>query len=143
LARAATVLVRRTRFGRGLQAISQDAEGARLVGIPLEQNVSRAFALVGALAVLIAVAAAPSGPFSVTTGSLLGVKGLIAALVVGFGEPLRAFAAGLVLGVVESAIASGEISGHGIGPAWREVIPIGLALLLLASASRRRPPEAE
>jgi branched-chain amino acid transport system permease protein len=143
LARAATVLVRRTRFGRGLQAISQDAEGARLVGIPLEQYVSRAFALVGALAVVIAVAAAPSGPFSVTTGSLLGVKGLVAALVVGFAEPLRAFAAGLVLGVVESAIASGEISGHGIGPAWREVIPIGLALLLLAAASRRQAPEAE
>src|SRR3954465_1460015 len=54
LARAATVLIRRTRFGRGLQAIAQDAEGARLVGIPVELYVSRAFALVGALAVLIA-----------------------------------------------------------------------------------------
>jgi branched-chain amino acid transport system permease protein len=143
LARAATVLVRRTRFGRSLQAISQDPEGARLVGIPLEQHVSRAFALVGALAVVIAIAAAPSGPFSVTTGSLLGVKGLVAALVVGFSQPVWAFAAGLALGVVESAIASGEISGHGIGPAWREVIPIGLALLALAAASGRRPAEVE
>jgi branched-chain amino acid transport system permease protein len=143
LARAVTVLVNRTRFGRGLQAISQDADGARLVGVPLEPYVSRAFALVGALAVVIAVAAAPSGPFSVTTGSLLGLKGLVAALVVGFSEPLRAFAAGLALGVVEAAIATGEIGGHGIGPAWREVIPIGFALLLLASRSRRRAPEIE
>jgi branched-chain amino acid transport system permease protein len=143
LARAATVLIDRTRFGRGLQAISQDAEGARLVGIPLEPYVARAFALVGALAVVIAVAAAPSGPFSVTTGTLLGVKGLVAAVVVGFAAPLAAFAAGLGLGVVESALASGEISGHGVGPAWREVIPLALALVLLASASRRQTPEAE
>jgi branched-chain amino acid transport system permease protein len=143
LARAATVVIRGTRYGHALQAISQDADGARLVGIPVERYVSRAFALVGALAVVIAVAAAPSGPFSVTTGSLLGVKGLLAALVVGFAEPLWAFGAGLALGVVEAAIASGEISGHGIGPAWREVIPIALVLLVLAAASRRDAPEAE
>jgi branched-chain amino acid transport system permease protein len=143
LARAASFVVGRTRFGRGLQAISQDADGARLVGIPVERYVSLAFALVGAIAVVIAVAAAPSGPFSVTTGALLGLKGLVAALVVGFSTPLRAFAAGLAVGVLESAIASGEISGHGIGPAWREIIPIGLALLVLASYARRQRPELE
>lgn len=143
LARAVTVLVRRTRFGRGLQAISQDPDGARLVGVPLERYVSHAFALVGALAVLIAVAAAPSGPFSVTTGTLLGIKGLVAALLVGFSEPLWAFAAGLALGVVESAISSAQIGGHGIGPSWREVIPIGFALLVLASRSWRQAPEVE
>jgi branched-chain amino acid transport system permease protein len=137
LARAVTFIVRDTRFGVGLQAISQDAEGARLVGVPVERFVARAFALVGALAVVIAVAAAPSGPFSVTTGALLGLKGLVAALAVGFAGPMPAFAAGLGLGVFEAAIASGEISGEGIGPSWREVIPIGLAILLLATRSRR------
>jgi branched-chain amino acid transport system permease protein len=108
LAQGVTLLVRRTRFGRGLQAISQDADGARLVGVPLEPYVSRAF-----------------------------------ALVVGGSAPRWAFAAGLALGVVEAAIASGEISGRGVGPAWREVIPIGLALLLLASRSWRQAPEVE
>ena len=143
LAGGVSLLVGRTRFGRGLQAIAQDPEGAQVVGVPYEPYVTRAFALVGALAVLIAVVAAPSGPFSVTTGSLLGLKGLLAALVVGFSEPVWAFAAGLALGVVESAIASGEISGHSIGPAWREVIPLAFALALLASRSRRRAPELE
>ena len=138
LARAVTYIVRDTRFGRGLQAISQDADGARLVGVPLEQFVSRAFALVGALAVLIAVAAAPSGPFTVSTGSLLGLKGLVAALVVGFSAPMSAFAAGLGLGVVESAISSGEIAGASLGSEWREVIPIAFALVLLAARSRRQ-----
>ena len=143
LAWGVTLVVDRTRFGRGLQAISQDADGARLVGIPVEQFVARAFAMVGAFAVLIAVAAAPSGPFSVTSGSLFGLKGLVAALIVGFSRPLWGFVAGLGLGVVEAAIASGEIGGHGIGPAWREVIPLAFALLLLASRSRREAPEAE
>ncbi len=81
--------------------------------------------------------------FSVTTGALLGLKGLVAALVVGFSEPIRAFGAGLVLGVVEAAIASGEISGHGIGPAYREVLPLAFALLLLAARTRREAPEPE
>jgi branched-chain amino acid transport system permease protein len=143
LAYAVTVLINRTRFGRALQAISQDGTGARVVGIPVEPFVARAFALVGALAVVIAIAAAPSGPYSVTTGSLLGVKGLVAALLVGFAQPLWAFAAGLGLGVVEAAIGSAEISGHSIGPAWREVIPIAFALLVLAARSRRQAPEVE
>ena len=59
-----------------------------MVGVPLDRYVGLAFGLVGALAVVIAVAAAPSGPFSVTTGALLGVKGLAAAVVIGFGSPL-------------------------------------------------------
>jgi branched-subunit amino acid ABC-type transport system permease component len=92
---------------------------------------------------VIAVAAAPSGPFSVTTGTLLGLKGLVAALVVGFGSPGRAFAAGLGLGVVEAAIASGEIGGHALGPSYREVLPLAFALLLLAARSRSRGPEPE
>ena len=77
-------VVGRTRFGRGLQAIAQDAEGASVVGVPYDRFVGLAFALVGGVAVVIAIAAAPSGPFSPTTGMLLGVKGLVAALAVGF-----------------------------------------------------------
>jgi len=143
LAAAVNYVVQQTRFGRGLQAIADDAEGARFVGVPHDLYVGLAFGLVGALAVVIAVAAAPSGPFSVTTGALLGVKGLVAAVVVGFASPARAFAAGLVLGVVESAIASGELFGHGIGSAYREVVPIGFALLLLAYRARAQAAEVE
>jgi len=64
-------------------------------------------------------------------------------VMLGWLSPARAFAAGLVLGVVESAIASGQIFGHGIGPSWREVLPIGFALLLFAQRTRLREPELE
>jgi branched-subunit amino acid ABC-type transport system permease component len=143
LAAAVTHVIRRTSFGRGLQAIAADVDGARIVGVPLDRYVGLAFGLVGALAVVIAVAAAPSGPFSVTTGTVLGLKGLVAALVVGFGSPQRAFAAGLGLGVVEAAIASGEVFGHGLGPSYREVLPLAFALLFLAARGRTRAPEPE
>jgi branched-subunit amino acid ABC-type transport system permease component len=136
-------VVGRTRFGRGLQAIAQDAEGASVVGVPYDRFVGLAFALVGGVAVVIAIAAAPSGPFSPTTGMLLGVKGLVAALAVGFRSPMWAFVAGLALGVVEAGIASGEISGHGLGPSYREILPILVVLLLLALRGRVRAPEPE
>lgn len=143
LAAGLSLLISRTRFGRGLQAISQDQDGAQIVGVPLDPYVNRAFALVGAIAVVIAVAAAPSGPFSVSTGALLGVKGLVAALVVGFSDPIRAYVAGLVLGVVEAAIASAEISGHSIGPSYREVLPLAFVLLLLAMRTRAQVVDPE
>jgi branched-subunit amino acid ABC-type transport system permease component len=138
-----TRVVQQTRFGRGLQAIAQDPEGARMVGIPHDRYVGLAFGLVGALAVVIAVAAAPSGPFAVTTGALLGVKGLVAAVVIGFGSPLRAYVSGLVLGLLEAAIASGELFGHGFGPSYREVLPIAIALVVLAFRARARTVEVE
>ena len=143
LAAAVSHVIHGTRFGRGLQAIAEDVDGARVVGVPLERYVGLAFALVGALAVVIAVAAAPSGPFSVTTGTLLGVKGLVAAVVVGFASPELAFAAGLGLGVVEAAIAGGEVSGHSLGASYREVLPLAFVLLLLAFRGRRTAPEVE
>ena len=143
LAAAATYVTRRTRFGRGLQAIAEDVDGARVVGVPFDRYVGFAFGLVGALAVVIAVAAAPSGPFSVTTGTLYGLKGLVAALVVGFASPWLAFAAGLGLGLVESVIASGQISGRGLGPSYREILPLAFVFLLLAVRGRARAPEPE
>jgi branched-chain amino acid transport system permease protein len=141
LAAAVGYVAGRTRFGRGLEAIAEDVEGASVVGVPYDRFVGLAFGLVGAVVVVIAVAAAPSGPFSATTGTLLGVKGLVAAVVVGFASPLRAYVAGLALGVVEAAIASGQVSGHGLGPSYREVLPFLFVLLLLAF--RGRLPAAE
>jgi branched-subunit amino acid ABC-type transport system permease component len=136
-------VIRRTRFGRGLQAIAEDVEGARIVGVPLDRFVGLAFGLVGAVAVVIAVAAAPSGPFSVTGGTLLGLKGLVAALLVRFGSSARAFTAGLGLGLVESAIASGEISGRSLGASYREVLPLAVVLLVLALRGRAARAELE
>jgi branched-chain amino acid transport system permease protein len=143
LAGAASWALTHTRAGRGLRAIVEDAEGARIVGVRTELLVGLAFALAGAIAAVAAIAAAPSAPFSADTGTQLGLKGLIAAVAVAFRSPLRAFAAGLVLGVVESAISDGTIFGHGLGPQYSTLIPLAIALGLLELDRRRRAEHAE
>jgi branched-chain amino acid transport system permease protein len=132
LAAAGGWALERTRVGRGLQAIASDAEGARIVGVPVDTLVALAFGLAGGLAAVAAIVAAPSGTVDVDTGALLGLKGLVAALVVRFGSPLRAMAAGLVLGVVEATIANAHVGSLELGPSYREVLPLAFVLLLIA-----------
>jgi branched-chain amino acid transport system permease protein len=133
LAALAVWTLSHTRFGRGLGAIAADREGAAVVGVPVERLIAVAFGLTGALAAVAAVAAAPQGPFAVDTGTLLGIKGLVAALVVGFATPWRAFAAGLALGVVEAAIAGLSVGGRELGPEYSEVLPLAFALVWVAT----------
>lgn len=138
LAALATWLLERTRFGRGLQAIAADPEGAQVVGIPVRPLVAAAFGLAGGLAALAAIVAAPSGPFDVETGILLGLKGLAAALAVRFASPWSSFGAGLGLGVFEAAIAGLPVFGWELGPQYREVLPFAFVLLLVALFPGRR-----
>ena len=84
------------------------------------------------MAAIAAIVAAPSGAVDVDTGALLGLKGLVAALVVRFGSPLRAMAAGLVLGVAEATIANAHIGSFQLGPSYREVLPLAIVLLVVA-----------
>jgi branched-chain amino acid transport system permease protein len=126
-------LLERTRVGRALRAVADDAEGARVVGVPVDLLVAAAFGLVGALAMLAALAAAPGEAVNANTGTLLGLKGLVAALAVRFGPPLRGFVAGLALGVIEAAVANVHLGSWQLGPAYREVLPLAFVLLLIAA----------
>ena len=137
LAAFAAWTLEHTRYGRALQAISSDVEGARFVGLPVEGLVALTFGLVGGLAALAAVVAAPSAPFSVDTGTLLGLKGLVAALIVRFGSPWAAFAAGLGVGLAEAAIDNLRIGDFGLGPQYGELLPLAFALGLIAYRSLR------
>jgi branched-subunit amino acid ABC-type transport system permease component len=139
LALGSAWFLERTRYGRALRAVADDRDGARVVGVPVELLITLAFALVGALAMVAALAAAPGQAVNANTGTLLGLKGLVAALAVRFGPPLLAFVSGLVLGVVEAAIANVHIGGWQLGPSYREVLPLLFVLLLV---SLRPSPEA-
>ena len=136
LAAAATAFLARSHAGKGLRAIADDPSAARAIGVPVDRLLTIAFALAGAIAALGAIAAAPSAPFDVDTGALLGVKGLVAALAVRFGPPWQAVAAGLGLGLAEAVLANAQLGGHGLSSSWSQVLPIAAVLLLLAV----RPP---
>ena len=143
LAAAASLILTRTRFGRALRAIADDAVAAGMMGVPVQALIAAAFGLAGALAGLAAIVAAPSGPFAPDTGLLLGVKGLVAALLVRFGSPWQAFAAGVALGVAEAAIAGLTVGGLSLGPEYREVLPLAFVLLLVALRPAREALEEQ
>jgi branched-chain amino acid transport system permease protein len=132
VAALASWILQKTRFGRSLRAIADDAEGAALVGISVERTRALAFGLAGGIAALAVVVAAPGAPFETGSGALLGLKGLVAAVLVRFGGLWSAFAAGLALGIVEAALGTGLL-GH-LHPlaSYRELIPILVAIVLLA-----------
>jgi branched-chain amino acid transport system permease protein len=125
-------VLQRTWFGRSLRAIADDADGAAIVGIAVERTRALAFGLAGGIAALAVVVAAPGAPFETGSGTLLGLKGLVAAVLVRFGGLWSAFAAGLGLGVVEAALGTGLL-GHLPGLAsYRELIPLLAAIVVLA-----------
>lgn len=130
LAGAAAWTLARTRYGHALEAIAQDADGARITGLPVQRLVVSAFALAGAVAGLAAIVAAPSGAFDVDAAARLGLFGLAAAGAAWF-RPWRAFAAGIGLGLLQAGVASARV-------AWRDIVPLAAALALLALHGRRR-----
>jgi branched-chain amino acid transport system permease protein len=112
-----------SRFGRGLRALAQDREGAQLAGVPVDRYLALAFAMAGVLAAVAAIMAAP--------GALLGLKGLVAAMLGRFILPGRVFVAGLALGVFEALVGSFHIGPIALGPEYRDVLPLAVALALL------------
>lgn len=132
VAAVASWVLQRTWFGRSLRAIADDADAAAIVGIAVERTRALAFGLAGGIAALAVVVAAPGAPFETGSGTLLGLKGLVAAVLVRFGGLWSAFAAGLGLGVVEAALGTGLL-GHLPGLAsYRELIPLLAAIVVLA-----------
>jgi branched-subunit amino acid ABC-type transport system permease component len=132
LAAVAWWLLERTRPGKALRAVAEDPEAARTVGLPVDRLLAAAFGLAGALAVLAAAVQAPAAPVTTDTGALIGLNGLVAAVVARFGSPWRAFAAGLAVGVVETGVSSLHLGGLRLGPAYGDILPLVLAVLFIA-----------
>lgn len=132
LAALASWILQRTWFGRSLRAIADDPDGASIVGIAVERTRALAFGLAGGIAAVAVVVAAPGAPFETSSGALLGLKGLVAAVLVGFGGLWTAFAAGLLLGVGEATLGSGFFGHLDDLASYREVLPLLLAIVVLA-----------
>jgi branched-chain amino acid transport system permease protein len=143
VAAIASWIIQATRFGRGLRAIADDADGAALVGVAVERTRALAFGLAGGLAAIAVVVAAPGGPFETGSGALLGLKGLVAAVVSRFGGLWSAFATGLGLGIVESALGTGLLGHVHWAADYRELVPIALAIALLSIRPLRLHEAAE
>jgi len=117
--------LKKTRSGRAIRAVSQDENGARLVGINLDRIQTLTFALGSMLAGLggaSMLSLSPAYPFA-------GNKPLIASwfvvTIAGLGNVGGAIVGGFIVGIFES------VSYFFLGSGWQEVASLLLLILLL------------
>jgi branched-chain amino acid transport system permease protein len=126
-------LVKRTRTGKAMRAVSEDMDAARLMGIPRDRVISATFFLGGFLAGVAGVAyCATYGTVEPMTGFLPGMKAFIAAVIGGIGSIPGAIVGGLLLGVVESVVPYLlQQAGWAEAFAWKDAVAFLLLILIL------------
>jgi branched-chain amino acid transport system permease protein len=100
------LLLTRTRWGTALRAVSVAPESAPLVGIDADRAAQFGFALGGALAACGGVVISMYQTFTASSGVIFTMKALIVVIMGGVGNLAGALSAGLILGLVETFVAS-------------------------------------
>jgi branched-chain amino acid transport system permease protein len=102
---AVYVALTRTRTGTAVRAIAVDANAACLVGIDVQALASLAFAFGGGLVAAGGVLVSMFLTFNASMGVIFTMKALVVVIMGGVGNVMGALVAGLLLGVVETAVA--------------------------------------
>ncbi len=99
-------IVKRTRLGLAMRALSNNPTAATLMGVNLDTVISFTFGLGSALAGAAGILWAISNPsIDPLMGVLPGVKAFVAAVLGGIGNIPGAAIGGLVIGIVETFVA--------------------------------------
>jgi branched-chain amino acid transport system permease protein len=125
LALALYGILRYTRIGAALRAITIDPVAAGLVGIDVKKHSALVFAAGGALAATAGMLVSTFVSFSATSGVEYTLKALIVVIMAGVGRVTGTLAAGILLGVVEA------LGGYLIDPSLTLAINFGLFMLIL------------
>ncbi len=100
---ALQLFVKKTKLGRAMRAVSEDKEAAIVTGINVNRTIVTTFAIGSALAAIAALMYfAQYTQVSTTSGSMLGLKAFIAAVLGGIGIIPGAMLGGFIIGLVES-----------------------------------------
>ena len=119
-------IVRKTKLGMAMRAISYDRMAVPLMGIPVDTVIVFTFILGSSMAALAGVLFATSYPvLEPYMGALVGWKAFIAAVLGGIGEIRGAFVGGFLLGFVEIFVAAYFPS------TLRDLIAFSILLILL------------
>ena len=123
-----TLLVTRSRLGRGMRAIAENPNAARVLGVDVDRVTATTFAISSALGAVAGVLFAMNvNSAQLGMGTAIELKGLAVIIVGGMGSLPGALVGGLVLGLAE------VFAVQYIGSSWRDLIAFGLlfAILLL------------
>ena len=120
------LIVKKTKMGKAMRAVSVDSDAAQLMGINVNRTISFTFALGSALAgaagVLIALYYNSLDPLM---GMTPGLKSFVAAVLGGIGIIPGAALGGFVIGVLETAATALGFSD------FRDAIVYGVLILIL------------
>lgn len=120
------LFIKRTRLGTAIEAMSQDREGAALVGISVERMSALTFAIATGLAAVAAVLMAPLAFISPEMGNVLILKAFVIVVIGGLGSMKGAIFGGYILGILE-ALAIAYVSS-----AYKDVFAFGILIVILA-----------
>ena len=101
-----------TYIGKAFRACAVNAEAASLMGIPTTTMRAISFFISAFTGAIAGVIVAPIAFMQYDSGIFLGIKGFVACIIGGFGNPIGAAVGGLLLGLLESLSAGYLSSGY-------------------------------
>ena len=119
------LLSHRTLMGKAMEASSTDPLGADLSGISRNLMVFLAFGVSAGMGAIAGIFITPIFYTSYNAGTLIGLKGFVAAVLGGWGKNSGAILGGFVLGVVESLSVAFIPSGY------KDAVAFVILLLIL------------
>ena len=123
---ALNYIVKRTKMGMAMRAVSNNATAAALMGVNTDTVISFTFglgsALAGAAGILFAISYPTIDPLM---GLLPGIKAFVAAVLGGIGSLPGAALGGLILGLVETFVGASSFS------TYKEAIAFAILILIL------------
>ncbi|WP_375469160.1 branched-chain amino acid ABC transporter permease [uncultured Nostoc sp.] len=120
-----TYFINRTKYGKAMQAIAEDATTASLLGINSDRFIILTFFissfLAGLAGTLVASSVSIAGPYF---GIAFGLRGLAVIVLGGLGSIPGAVLGGLVIGLVEAFVPA-EFSGY------KDAVAFGILFIML------------
>jgi branched-chain amino acid transport system permease protein len=126
LAAALHELSRRTRLGKAMLAVVQNADAARLMGINVPLAIMAAYALSTVFAGVAGIMIAPLFNVHSDMGTVFGLKAFAVAILGGITSAWGVMLAGLIFGLVES------LTTALVGSAYTQIVTFTLVIVALA-----------
>jgi branched-chain amino acid transport system permease protein len=115
----------KTVTGRAMQAVAQNTEAAKVLGINVKRMVLYVFLINAVLAVVAALLVTPTYLAKFDMGDSIGQKAFFAAIIGGFNQTRGALLGGVLIGVLENVV------GFYVSPAYKEGVALLLFLLVI------------
>ena len=122
---ALQAFLNRTLTGRAMQAVAQNTEAARVLGIDVKRMVLYVFLINAVLSVVAALLVTPTYLAKFDMGDSIGQKAFFAAIIGGFNQTRGALVSGVLIGVLENLVV------FYISPAYKEGVALMLFLVVI------------